>query len=158
METKLKLFIILLLFSTISIIPAYAVEVDIEDIDIEGIAKDLIGSGIDGVYDEVISEVDIPRNDYINPTDEEMENLKNDSKEWVETLVELLGVTHNVAESSVHAVSDYDLDPWITTLIGIGVVALVAIPMMKKLGMDMLKIVLISIGFVIVFAVVGLVF
>ena len=130
---------------------------DIQDEVKEGI-QNVIDQIIDGVYDGVMGEVEIPKNDFINPTDAEMENLKDEGKEWLNIFMDLLGQSHRVAESGVYVASDYDLDPWIVAVISIVVVGIVAIPMLKKTGIDMMKILLISVSFVVVFAVVGLVF
>lgn len=140
----------LLPFLLLTMLPAYGTIGDGID--------ELIDDSIKVGYDSIMEAVVIPDDNIVGTSQEELDNVKDSGKDFIIALKNLFGATHSLADSGVQAVDQDMLEPWMTSLIGVGVVALVAIPAMKKFGFDLLKIVVLSIAGVVIFIAIGLIF
>ena len=144
-----KVVLILSLVIALSISPAFG---QIDEI------RELAEDTIDSVYDDVMDAVVIPEDNPLNTTPEEVQAVKDDGKEFLKALLNMFGVTHSLAQSGVSAIAPIDLDPWMTGLIGIAVVAIVLVPTLKKIGLDLFKIFILSLVGVVIFVVIGLIY
>jgi len=139
------LFLVFISLSIFTVItqPAFAEQHDL--------IKDVITGTIEDVYTEITDPIEIPADNLLNTTAEEFQSIKDEGYDVIKALINLFGETHDLSESTVRAVSPVELDEFMVALIGIGVVAVIALPIMKKVGLDMMKIVIIGVIIVVIF-------
>ena len=105
---------------------------------------EIIEEEIEGMIDLAVDNIEIPENK--TETDE----LKHSGKSFLMDLLSLMSSTHSVAEDTVEVVSPYEIDDFTLLLIGIGLMAVIIIPIIKKIGMHLLYMIVIAIVIVVV--------
>ena len=111
---------------------------------------EVIEDEIEDMIDITLENIDIPENNPLNTTKAETDELKESSKTFIMDLFTLLSSTHHMAEDTVEVVSPVELDEFTLLLIGIGLMAIIIIPMIKKIGMHLLYMIVIGIVIVVV--------
>ena len=102
------------------------------------------------MIDVTLERIEVPENNPLNTTKAETDELKESSKNFIMDLFTLLSSTHHMAEDTVEVVSPVELDEFTLLLIGIGLMAIIIIPMIKKIGMHLLYMIVIGIVIVVV--------
>jgi hypothetical protein len=111
---------------------------------------EVIEDEIEDMIDVTLERIEVPENNPLNTTKAETDELKESSKNFIMDLFTLLSSTHHMAEDTVEVVSPVELDEFTLLLIGIGLMAIIIIPMIKKIGMHLLYMIVIGIVIVVV--------
>lgn len=111
---------------------------------------EIIEEEIEGMIDLAVDNIEIPENNPLNATKTETDELKHSAKNFLMDLLSLMSSTHSVAEDTVEVVSPYEIDDFTLLLIGIGLMAVIIIPLIKKIGMHLLYMIVIAIVIVVV--------
>jgi hypothetical protein len=111
---------------------------------------EVIEEEIEGMIDLAVDNIEIPENNPLNATKTETDELKHSGKSFLMDLLSLMSSTHSVAEDTVEVVSPYEIDDFTLLLIGIGLMAVIIIPIIKKIGMHLLYMIVVAIVIVVV--------
>lgn len=112
---------------------------------------EVIEEEIKGIIDLAVDNIEIPENNPLNTTKTEADELKHSGKNFLMDLLSMISSTHAVAEDTVKVISPYEIDDLTLLLIGIGLMAVIIIPIIKKIGMHLLYIIVFAIVIVIIF-------
>lgn len=119
---------------------------------------EFVEDGVGSIYDGVTNEIVIPDENPLGTTQEEFDNLKSDGWDVISAVINLFRTSHSLAESTVEASVPYDLSEFWLGILGIIVVAVLVIPTLKKIGMDIMKIAIICIIIVVGFYSIGIIY
>ena len=111
---------------------------------------EVIEEEIEEMIDVTLEQIEIPENNPLNTTKAETDELKKSGKHFIMDLFTLLSSTHHMAEDTVEVVSPVELDESTLLLIGIGLMAILIIPIIKKIGMHLLYMIVIGIVIVVI--------
>ncbi len=113
--------------------------------------EEMIQEGIGSIYDEIVNPLELPEGNPLNTTDAELEAVKKEGGDVIDAFINLFRQSHDLAEVGIMATSPIEIDDFMVSLIAIGVVAVIVLPILKKMGVDMLKIFIIGIIIVLIF-------
>ena len=111
---------------------------------------EVIEDEIEGMIDITLEKIDVPENNPLNTTKAETDELKESGKTFIMDLFTLLSSTHHMAEDTGEVVSPVELDDFTLLLSGIGLMAIIIIPIIKKIGMHLLYMIVIGVVIVVV--------
>jgi len=118
---------------------------------------EMLQEGIGDLYDDVVDPLKLPADNPLKTTDEELEAVKTEVGDLIDAFINLFRQTHDVATAGVEATSPIEIDDFMVSLIGMGIVAVIVLPILKKMGVDFLKIFIVGIVIVLVFIMIPMV-
>lgn len=119
--------------------------------------EEMIQEGIGGIYDELVDPLELPEGNPLNTTEAELEAVKKEGGDLIDAFINLFRQTHDFAKVGIMATSPIEIDSFMVSLIAIGVVAVIVLPILKKMGVDLLKIFIVGIIIVLVFMMVPMI-
>jgi len=148
---KARLGTIILIMYVASLNSAFASQHDVEG-QVVGVVKE----GVDELVDKLTEDIDFSKDNFLNITDQEAEDIKDSGQDVLGEVIDLFLSVKTFAKDGVRIISPYEISDFLLGIIAFAFAIVFILSILKAIGKHVFIMILIGLSIVALFIFLGL--